>query len=527
MVFALLCRKKLFSDCASDVVVDGGRAYRHRSTVALSRSLTISAVIVATLWCVVPATSIADEIPLGLEPAVRIPVNGPIGPMFQQFLFRRLEQAKEDGVKLIILEIDSPGGLLDASIAIADKFLDIDWAKIVAYVPREALSGAAIAALGCDEIVMAPDAKLGDAGPILMDEYWMFQHAEEKIVSHLAVEMRRLAEASGRPPALAEAMVNRNLVVYEVTNRDSGETEFLSDAEIESLANPQAWEKQQPVFESRPDHFLEVTGTRAVELGLAEATVDSLQGLMERYGLKQEPRLMDTTWVDDMVYYLNLWWVTGLLLIVGLICFYIELHVPGIGIGALLGILCFAIFFWSRFLGGTAGWLEVTLFAAGVACLGLEIFVIPGFGVSGVTGLLLILVSLVLAGQTFILPSTTGDMRVLTRSLGVIVASAIAFMIVAAIVGRRFHALPLFGRIVLTPPEEALRQDSLAPAVVAVAAETLVGKRGVAHTALRPAGKARFGDEFINVFTDGDFIRAGTQIEVIEHDDHRVLVRAV
>ncbi|MEO8495318.1 MAG: hypothetical protein ABI614_09620, partial [Planctomycetota bacterium] len=102
--------------------------------------------------------------------AVLIRFEGPITPLLEQFIYRKLDVAKEKGADLVIIEIDSPGGYLDASLNLADRFRDLDWAHTVAFVPREALSGAAIAALGCNEIVMAPEAHLGDAGPIFQGE---------------------------------------------------------------------------------------------------------------------------------------------------------------------------------------------------------------------------------------------------------------------------------------------------------------------------------------------------------------------
>ena len=162
--------------------------------------------------------------------AVLIQFEGPITPLLEHFIYRKLDIAKDMGADLVIIEIDSPGGYLETSENLADRFLHLDWAHVVAFVPRQAFSGAAIAALGCDEIVMAPDAQLGDAGPIFQGEDALFRHAPEKIRSPLALKVRSLAEATGRPPALAEAMVDMDLIVYRVHNKnyvgDSGYIAF-------------------------------------------------------------------------------------------------------------------------------------------------------------------------------------------------------------------------------------------------------------------------------------------------------------
>ena len=155
--------------------------------------------------------------------------------------------AKDEGADLIILEIDSPGGTLAETLDIAERLRDLDSAHTVAYVPKMALSGAAIVALGCDDIIMAPKALIGDAGPIFQDENSQFRFAPEKIVSHLAQEVRGLAAAKGRPPALAEAMVDKNLQVFQVKNKQTGKETCMSKREIDAEANPDQWETIAPI----------------------------------------------------------------------------------------------------------------------------------------------------------------------------------------------------------------------------------------------------------------------------------------
>jgi membrane-bound serine protease (ClpP class) len=171
---------------------------RRRPKAALAGLALLSAALVCQ----------AAEPPQKFSRGFLIRFEGPITTMLEQYLYRKLETARQENADLVVLQIDSPGGELDPSLKIADHLLKLDWAHTVAYVPREALSGAAIVALGADEIVMAPRARLGDAGPIFLGEDFLFRHAPEKIRSHLARQVRDLAEARGRPPALAEAMVN-------------------------------------------------------------------------------------------------------------------------------------------------------------------------------------------------------------------------------------------------------------------------------------------------------------------------------
>jgi membrane-bound serine protease (ClpP class) len=455
--------------------------------------------------------------------AVVIPMEGPITPMLERFLFRRLDAAQSEGADLVIVEIDSPGGLLEESFNIAERLRAIDWATTVAYVPDQALSGAAIAALGCNEIVMHPHARLGDAGPIFLAEDALFRHAPEKLVSDLAVRMRRLAESTGRPPALAEAMVDRNCEVFEATNQQTDEKRFLSEADLAHL-DDENWEKGKLVFESRKDHFLEVEGERAVELRLAEATVTGIDDLKQRYQWTGELRRLEHTWVDTLVFVLNQTWVTVLLLIVGMVCLYIEFSAPGTGIGGTIAGLCFVLFFWSRVLGGTSGWLEVILFLSGVVLVIVEVFVMPGFGFSGVTGALLIVASLIMASQRFVIPETEADLSQLTQSLAILVGSGIAFLFATFVLHRYFHLVPALSGIVLAPPESADMPTASSAAAPTASIVVKVGQEGTAITPLRPAGRVRFEDQSIDVFAEGSYIAAGKVVRVVEVQGRRILV---
>ncbi len=448
----------------------------------------------------------------------------------EQFLYRKLAVARQRNADLIVIEIDSPGGELYASENMATRLRDIEWAHTVAYIPHKALSGAAVLSLGCTDIVMDPNARLGDAGVIFLDEDFMFKYADEKIRSDVARFVRDLASAKGRAPALAEAMIDQNLAVFKMTNQKTNEVTYMTEDEIASLENSVDWVKGKRVLESRDDKFLIVSGTRAVELNLANGYAETHNELREIYELDDEFVILEYGWVDTAVLVLNFPLVTGLLFIIGLVALYVELSAPGISVGGLISGLCFSLFFWSRFLGGTADWLEVILFLCGIVFILMEIFVIPGFGVSGVTGLLLILVSLVMASQNFIIPSTSHQLATSTNSLVVILVSGVGFVIVAAVISRYLGSLPVIGALVLKPPtgetttvdpnqKGALPDESKFPVAV--------GDWGVADSPLRPAGKAKFENEYVDVVADGTYIDPGDQVRVIDLSGNRILVRKV
>jgi membrane-bound serine protease (ClpP class) len=363
----------------------------------------------------------------------------------------------------------------------------------------------------------------------------MFRYAPEKVQSDLARRIRDLAEAGQRPTALAEAMVDKDLVVYEVSHRATGEKRFFSDSEIEATGEPEVWEKQRPVIESRERRFLEVNGRRAVELQLADALAEDRETLFQQLQLEHQPIVLRAGAVDVAVAILNNPWITGLLFIVGLIALYVELSAPGISIGGLIALLCFVLFFWSRFLGGTADLLEVVLFVTGVVFIAVEVFAIPGFGAAGVLGLLMMVASVLMASQRFFIPGSSRQMETFATSLVVVACSAGAFLAAAAWLTRHFGTLPVLNRLVLQPsasPPGRLSAEHesgkpLGPAASPDGYEFDVGDWGVAASPLRPAGKMRYGNRLLDVVADGSFVDAGRPVRIVEIHGNRIVVRDV
>ena len=492
------------------------------------------AALVACAISQISTTQLIAAEPPVVRNVVLIRFEGEINPLRESYFKRKLDKAKKLGADVVIVEIDSPGGHVESSLNLASTLRDTGWATTVAYIPREGLSGAAIMALGCKQIIMSRKGRIGDAGPIFMADDFLFRHAPEKILSDLVRRVRDLSEATGRPPALAEAMVDRHLVVYEVTHADTGEKTYKSDAELESLDDPTEWKKGPPVLETIGDLFLEVNGQRAVELGLAQGIADSRVALAARFGKKPKDLvILETTWVDTMVMVLNAWPMTALLFVVGLIALYIELAAPGVGVGGLIAGLCFALFFWSRFLGGTAGWLEVVVFISGVAFLLMELFVIPGFGIAGISGIILLLTSVIMASQRF--SGTDGvSLGGLTRSILLLTGAGVAAVVGMVLLSRRLGSLPILKHLMLQPPTPVLANiggstTTDVPIELADEAEMpiSIGDEGVADSALRPAGRVLFGKQFRDVVTDGSFVEEGSRVRVIKVSGTHIAVRQI
>jgi len=477
-----------------------------------------------------------EDVTGGAVPVARlIKVEGPVGQFMQEYVEREIRRAVAADANLIIFEINSPGGELFASKAIADAIADLDPKKqrTVAWVPEMAISGGAMIALGCDEIIVAPDANIGDIIPLSMQEGGWAEHAPEKILSMLREMLNELAEKKGRPPALLESMADKDLVVYRVTHIETLAKSYMSEQELEAEAG--IWAKGPVVPETREGVALTINGERAYELGLSEEPVSDFAELKQRLGIPAEVIVPASkqTWVDTMIAVLKHPAATFLLFLVGLICIYLEVYTMTgfFGIGA---ALCFSIFFWSRFLGGTAGWLEVILFVFGIGLILLEIFVIPGFGVFGVSGGLAIVFSIILASQTFIIPTTSEQVGQLGETMGALCGAVVSVVFLAVFAGSFVRRIPGLKHLVLAPPSEEVAGPILDPALAGEEAlsigeqdPALISKQGVSFSTLRPAGRARIEGQLIDVVSEGDFIEPGTAVEVIEVSGNKVVVRAI
>ncbi|MEQ1904179.1 MAG: NfeD family protein [Pirellulaceae bacterium] len=448
-----------------------------------------------------------------------IEFRGPIHGAKLRYFRSRIETARRGKADLIVVEFDSPGGQLEESYAIGEILRDLDWAFTVAYCERAALSGAALAAMGADELIMTPEARIGDIGVIYQDPAaFAFRFAPAKIISDVVAFGRGIAESKGRSPELVEAMIDKDVLVFSQKTA-GGKLEFKT-ARVDDKDKP--GEPWQLVPESGPERFLELSGPRAVELGLATATVKNQQELagLLQFDLARSRVLRHKT-SDTVAAILSHPIVAALLIIIGALALYIELSVPGIGAGGIIATLCAGLFFWSNFMGGTAGILEVLLFIGGVGLIVLELFVIPGWGVSGIAGFLMVLASAVLASQSFVIPQTTSEVTQFVNTLIMIFVALSLIVIGGVVITKKIGRIPFFNQIVLTPPVELGSTDpkkgnSTGPKPEPAAHPIVsVGDWGESVTVLRPAGRARFASRSVDVISDGEFIDPGTRIRVV------------
>jgi membrane-bound serine protease (ClpP class) len=515
---------KTISEQGSPTLISGAQA-RARDILAVRTAGSRRDVIDAYGLSLDALQELAPAAPL--DKIAYIELHDMIDEVFASFAQRQIERAVQSDAKLIVFEIDSPGGLLwvchDLSMTIAT--LGERGVRTVGYIPNEAYSGGAILAAGCDEIYMKPTAKIGNAIPIQMMGRIVLR-AEEKALSGELELLRSLAKAKKRPPALLEKFADKDLEVFEVTNKKTGRKWYMSADEMQQYAED--WNPGPRVPEARPGIALMVDGERAHELLLAQRPVQDLSELKQRLGLAPDFqfRVVGRTWVDTLVFNLNGSLVTGLLFFLAIVCIYIEMATMT-GFFGILSAVCFGIFFWSKVMGGTATGLEIALFAIGAGCLALEIFVIPGFGVFGVSGILLVLASLIMASQTFTGFDLEYDLARAGRTFATLGAALVAVTIASFFLSQHLHRIPFLRDLVLAGPapgEPAPGEPRLRPEYTGPEA-ALLGMRGTAVTILRPAGKARIEGRMVDVVSDGPFIQEGTDVTVIQVAKNRIVVR--
>ncbi len=324
---------------------------------------------------------------------------------------------------------------------------------------------------------------------------------EEKSVSYVASLVRSAAQRKGHDAQLAEAMVRRTKE-YRI-----GEQVINPPKQLLTLTNAEA-----------EQHVDDGKGGRRPLLSLG--TKDRLSDVIAALGLTGARTVeLRVTLAERIARFVEAFSV--LFLVGGILGLYIEFKTPGFGLPGMLGIALLAIWFWGYHVAGLAGSVEIVLFVAGVALLAVEVLLLPGFGVAGIAGLGLVLLALGMAmvehypGVPTYRPPAI-HLRGAIANLGLTLVAATAL---GALLARFLPKTRAFNRVALTSAVAA--KDGYR---AAEETKNLIGLRGVAVTALRPAGIGLFEDRRLDVVSRGDFLDAGTRIEVAEAHGNRVVV---
>jgi membrane-bound serine protease (ClpP class) len=414
---------------------------------------------------------------------VRVPIEGTIDLGLAAFMRRVLEQHQDAAA--ILLDVNTLGGRVDAAIQIRDALL-ASKVKTIAFIHPRAISAGALISLACDVIAVSKGASIGAATPIEMDG-GEAKAVGEKMVSYFRTEMRTTAEAKGRRGDIAEAMVDRSVVIKGI---DDGQKLLTLDSEA------------------------------ALEYGMADFLADDTDKVLAQVGLPGRPvKDMAENWAEKLVRFLTDPIVSGLLMSLGTLGILIELYTPGLGIPGAVGVLCLCLFFGGHLLVNLAGLEELLLFTAGLVLLAVEVFVLPGFGVAGIAGVVCVFAALLLTliGLPLDVAFTTGAWtEPLTRVLGALVVTVLLML-----VALRFLPKTSSGRGLILSTATA-SSDGF---VSAVEPSRLLRAEGVAETDLRPVGVARIAGERVDVVSEGPLIARGARVQVVEVEGSRVVVR--
>ncbi|MCD8352039.1 MAG: ATP-dependent Clp protease proteolytic subunit [Planctomycetaceae bacterium] len=487
---------------------------------------------------------------------VAIPVKGAIaGKPFStmpDMVNAALDKADADGAHLVVLEIDSPGGVVNVCDEMAKRIFDAK-TPVVSLVLHKAVSGAAMIASAAREIVMTRTARIGDIQPMQMSLTGsggaMDDRTAEKIEVDIRTIMKVYAHQHHRPAAVMEAMVSRSSSLYQVTFHNAP-AEYLTGHELELLEkNVDLGRDARRIADTKiikPDgKLLELSAPQAVEYGVASEMVDSADAFYASRGITQDEIVRPEVPVGELDLKklipsvsdlgLPLWVVVllGVFLVVGVAGLVTEYHAPGSGIPAAIGIIGFACFFATLLMHDRGSPLGIAMFLLGIILLVVEIMVIPGFGVAGVLGILGVLGGLLLAftpdwNSEYMSQFMWQEVGAFTLLIFLGMVAAVAVIILISKFG---EDLPYIGRFFLSesqpgghnPYPELLRDEPRESARIRL--QLLTGRTGVAETTLRPAGKVRLDSgELLDVVTDGVYIEEGTNVVVREAAPNRIVV---
>jgi membrane-bound serine protease (ClpP class) len=458
-----------------------------------------------------------------------VPIKGDIQPSMLVFLRRNIEAARRDGATHIVFEIDTFGGRVDTTLRITSLIGSLDDITTVGYVTLTpegtsvSWSAGALIAFSMNQIFMAPGTSMGAAAPVIAGPEGATA-ADEKMVSAVRTQAAAIAEKNGHPPGVALAMVDNQVELLEyLLGEERGLATRPEMMELERRAEQEGLELETLRVISQEGRLLSLTAGEMERYGVSAGTPTNRTELYAQLGLDQ-PNVIEVSpsGADDFVSLITGAGFTSLLILVGLLALFAEISSPGFGIPGSVAIAAFAVLFGSNFLLGTVGSVELILFLLGIVLIIVELFIIPGFGVAGISGIALIGISLVLSMQEFVIPSFEWEWDLFHRNILMVVMNLLAALIGFAILAASFRKVSFFRRLALDSAQDA---ESGYTVQSMVAAGSPVGKSGRTITTLRPAGKAEIEGEMLVVEADGEYVSAGVPIEVIRLEGNNIIVR--
>ncbi|HKL12499.1 MAG TPA: NfeD family protein [Halanaerobiales bacterium] len=396
----------------------------------------------------------------------QIPIKGNIDQAMFSFFERSLNEAVENNADLIIINIDTYGGFVDPAIRIKDLILESK-VDTITYVSNRAWSAGALIALSGDKMIMKEGTSLGAAET---------RPNEEKFISALRKEFKATAEARGKNPDVAAAMVDVDIEIEGVIEKGK----LLTLTALEAKANNITDE-----VVSTNEEFFEYIGVDQTQITY----------------LKPEA-------VEQFAALVTNPYISAFLLIIGFSALIFEILVPGFGVGGTVGLISLGLFFSGYVINGVASWGIIVLFLIGLLLILLEVFVVPGFGITGIGGIISIFVSLY-----FLFPSPQ-------IAINIIASTLIATVVLTYFMAKYFESSKVWSRISL-----GVSQTRDIGYVASIGDEKIINKTGITITPLRPAGKVDIDGQRIDVVSEGGFIDKDQKVIVIDVKGSKVLVK--
>ncbi len=511
----------------------------------------------------------AQEAEAGPGFVVICPISGMVDDGLRVLVERAVVDAR--GAQALVLEVDTPGGMLDAAIDISKAIGDAPCPTIAYIKDMGAISAGALISFACQDIIMAPDSNIGAATPVIASAEGM-QPTGEKEVSFMRAKMRALAERNGHNPAIAEAMVDKDVelrsyvdaegnrqvfgvypkwggegspiiasksipveTIRELAESLPAEMDNIREAIDKLLPSPVGPSEESAPTPPQPDgaaelgevilpagKLLTLTPQEAIKYGLIPTTANNLDEVLGYYGHHgAEIRRMELTLAERIFRFLTNPLVSSLLLVFGIGGLYLEIKTPGFGLPGTVGLICLALFFGAHLVLGVANWLDVLLIVTGVILVLVEVFLIPGFGVVGTVGILCLILGFYLSLTRVPWPQYSWDYaRLKDAGLTLTLTGALLTAFVYA-TWTVFWKTPLHRRIVLV--HEQLPGSGYTVQTIQDRDEML-GMRGVAESMLRPAGRGRFEGKSFQVVSRAEYLPPGTPIRVVQVDGNRIVV---
>jgi membrane-bound serine protease (ClpP class) len=413
-------------------------------------------------------------------------IKAEIDPPMKRYVELAIEHAEETNADIVVIEMDTYGGVLTDAKEIVDilmRFRKPLWV----FINADAASAGALISIACDSIYMSPGASIGAASVVDGSG----QKLPDKYQSYMRSIMRSTAEENKRDPRIAEAMVDE-------------------DVSLDSI-KPHG-------------KILTFSTSEAIKYGYCEGKVNSVDEILKRNGVESYTKdRFELGAVDSIIAFFLNPYISGLLIMMIMAGIYFEIQAPGLGLAGLLAVIALVLYLVPYFLSGLAEYWEVLAFMIGIGLIAVEIFIIPGFGVTGISGIIIVIMSLVLImlnNDAFNFDFVAGNdiLIAMTVSAGGVIGSILLLFIG----GTKIQNTKAFDRVALTDT-----MDRSKGYTSSFLKESMQGKRGVAHTVLRPGGKVNIDGVVYDAYTSGEYVEPGTQIEVVGEETTSLRVKTI